>query len=240
MNQNRPMIAPKPQLEIVTGDATCARQPQWQLAQAITPQSAHAPAPFVPPISNLTEKQVEVLALMAEGLSNKQIARRLAIALGTVKTHVSQVLRRLNVVRRSEAIVIAQRMDSIRVRQQTHALRGEGLLAMLLPHATHATFPSGHVLFYRGEPARELFYLKNGVVTMPEVSARVGAGELFGEVGLFSADGRRTASARCETSVEAFVLTADKARELYFMNPHFAMHVLSAMAQRLSSHRLER
>lgn len=52
----------------------------------------------------LTSRELEVLALMATGATNERIAQRLVIATGTVKTHVKQILRKLRVENRAEAI----------------------------------------------------------------------------------------------------------------------------------------
>lgn len=51
----------------------------------------------------LTERQRDVLCLLAEGLSNKEIARRLALSHFTVRNHVSQILRSFNFLTRHEA-----------------------------------------------------------------------------------------------------------------------------------------
>jgi two-component system nitrate/nitrite response regulator NarL len=61
------------------------------------------------PVPDLTRRQARVLALIADGLSNKEIARSLGIEVATVKNHVHQLLRRLNVTRRSAAGAIACR-----------------------------------------------------------------------------------------------------------------------------------
>jgi len=58
----------------------------------------------------LTPRQVEVLGLVAEGLSNKAIANRLSMAENTVRVHVSAILRFLDVTNRTEAGVAASRM----------------------------------------------------------------------------------------------------------------------------------
>lgn len=52
----------------------------------------------------LTSRELEVLALMATGATNERIAQRLVIAVGTVKSHVKQILRKLRVENRAEAI----------------------------------------------------------------------------------------------------------------------------------------
>lgn len=56
------------------------------------------------PVSTLTAREQEVLALLNIGLSNKQIARQLSIRLATVKNHVHSILAKLNVKRRGEAV----------------------------------------------------------------------------------------------------------------------------------------
>jgi DNA-binding NarL/FixJ family response regulator len=58
--------------------------------------------------TTLTMREREIVALIAEGLSNKQIARRLTITLATVKHHVHNVLEKLQVERRGEAVVAAR------------------------------------------------------------------------------------------------------------------------------------
>jgi NarL family two-component system response regulator LiaR len=58
-------------------------------------------------LASLSQREREVLTLMAEGLSNLQIAERLGIGEKTVKTHVSNVLGKLNVTDRTQAAVYA-------------------------------------------------------------------------------------------------------------------------------------
>jgi len=60
-------------------------------------------------IDSLTARERSVLALLAEGLSNKQIARRLDLTEGTVKGYVSQVLDKLGVADRTQAALLAHR-----------------------------------------------------------------------------------------------------------------------------------
>lgn len=61
------------------------------------------------PGQNLTEREREVLALMIEGLNNVQIAGRLTVSPSTIKSHVSNILAKLGVASRTEAVTLALR-----------------------------------------------------------------------------------------------------------------------------------
>ncbi|GAA2078855.1 response regulator [Microbacterium hatanonis] len=72
------------------------------------PAVSAAPTPH-PASTSLTEREAEVLRLMAEALSNAEIAARLFIGDATVKTHVSNVLQKLGARDRVQAVVLAHR-----------------------------------------------------------------------------------------------------------------------------------
>jgi DNA-binding NarL/FixJ family response regulator len=57
------------------------------------------------PLETMSEREMEILALVAEGCTNQDIAVRLAIAHGTVRTHLYHIFRKLCVRRRTEAAV---------------------------------------------------------------------------------------------------------------------------------------
>ncbi|MEQ1714627.1 MAG: response regulator transcription factor [Hyphomicrobium sp.] len=59
----------------------------------------------------LTPKQLSVLKMLRQGLLNKQIAHELKIEETTVKAHVSEILRKLNVASRTQAVIEAQKID---------------------------------------------------------------------------------------------------------------------------------
>ena len=65
------------------------------------------------PLEGLTDREREVLQLMAEGLSNKSIAFRLEISEHTVKFHVNGILRKLGAQSRTDAVVRATRLGWI-------------------------------------------------------------------------------------------------------------------------------
>ena len=67
--------------------------------------SAQASFPRMDPADPLTEREVEVLRLMTGGYSNREIARALKVAEGTVKNHVSSILSKLGVRDRTRAVL---------------------------------------------------------------------------------------------------------------------------------------
>jgi LuxR family maltose regulon positive regulatory protein len=76
------------------------------------PRKAPAP-PAQPLIEPLSPRELEVLRLVAEGLSNREIADRLVISVGTVKTHVHNILGKLDVRGRTQAAARARELDLI-------------------------------------------------------------------------------------------------------------------------------
>jgi DNA-binding NarL/FixJ family response regulator len=66
-------------------------------------------APHDSPIEPLTEREREVLVLLAQGHSNREIAKQLVLAEGTVKNHVSNILGKLQAENRTQAAEIARR-----------------------------------------------------------------------------------------------------------------------------------
>lgn len=62
---------------------------------------------------NLTDRELNVLELITQGLSNKKIAEQLNLSIGTIKSHVSSILGKLNVTSRTEAAVKATQLEIV-------------------------------------------------------------------------------------------------------------------------------
>jgi two-component system nitrate/nitrite response regulator NarL len=93
--------------EIVAGKTVVAPELTPVLARVVQGEAIDEQQPESSPFDELTPREVEILCLLAEGQSNKLIARNLGISDGTVKLHVKAILRKLNVHSRVEAAVMA-------------------------------------------------------------------------------------------------------------------------------------
>lgn len=181
----------------------------------------------------LTPTETQVLAIMVEGKTNQEIADTLGKALGTVRTQVQSILRKLQVRNRSEAIAMATRIVAV-VNSQIGDLDRKGLdITGLLPHMRHRIVREGTVLFRKGDESRHLFLLQRGRIRLEEFHATLGQNDTLGEIGIFAPDHLRTCTAVCETDVALFEIDAEKVRQAYFLNPQFALHIINKITTRL-------
>lgn len=79
-----------------------------------SPTASAAPVAVAPELATLTEREREVLELLAEGISNAEIAQRMWVGEATVKTHVSKVLMKLGLRDRVHAVVYAYENGVVR------------------------------------------------------------------------------------------------------------------------------
>ncbi|MFD9884847.1 response regulator [Streptomyces alboflavus] len=91
-----------------SGDALFAPSVTRRLVEAFAVRSGAVPAEEPPPdLAALTGRELEVLKLIARGLSNAEIADRLYISEATVKTHLNRTMNKLDLDTRAQAVVIA-------------------------------------------------------------------------------------------------------------------------------------
>ncbi|MDQ0595998.1 DNA-binding NarL/FixJ family response regulator [Streptomyces canus] len=90
------------------GDALFAPSVTRRLVEAYAQQDRSTPdAQPLPSLGTLTPREVDVLKLIARGLSNPEIADRLSISEATVKTHLNRAMTKLGLNSRAQAVVIA-------------------------------------------------------------------------------------------------------------------------------------
>src|SRR5215813_15132476 len=112
------------------------------------------------------------------------------------------------------------------------ALERELSLEWMLPFVKRESFKAKEPLFHKGDAADKLYYLEQGTVWLPEVNKTVHAGEIIGEMGVFSPFKERTASAVCATDSTFLVLSESTALELYYQNPDFGLCMLRTIIRR--------
>jgi hypothetical protein len=119
------------------------------------------------------------------------------------------------------------------VRQATAASSAPPSIDWLMPHMTKIEAKADEVLFRQGDIADAMYFLTDGRVRFEEVNVEVGKGNLFGEIGIFTNDQLRTATAKCAENCSLMKVSADKVRELYYQNPEFGFFLVGLITRRL-------
>ena len=99
-----------------SGDAVVAPSTTRRLIDRFAPMLPTGAAGTPPDLAGLTSREREVLALIAQGLSNTEIAERLFVSEATVKTHVGRVLAKLGLRDRVQAVVFAYETGLVKAR----------------------------------------------------------------------------------------------------------------------------
>ncbi|WP_329021599.1 response regulator transcription factor [Streptomyces sp. NBC_00690] len=92
---------------VAAGEALLAPTVTRRLITEFSKLGAIPKAPALSQVGDLTERETEVLVLIAQGLSNAEIASHLVVAESTIKTHVSRILVKLGLRDRTQAAVFA-------------------------------------------------------------------------------------------------------------------------------------
>ncbi|MEZ4705553.1 MAG: cyclic nucleotide-binding domain-containing protein [Caldilineaceae bacterium] len=103
----------------------------------------------------------------------------------------------------------------------------------LLPFMTLVQFKKAETLFQQGAAANKLYYLMSGSIHFPEVQKAAAPGEFIGEIGIFSAQKRRTATAVAACDSTLLTISDQKVIELVYQNPEFVLHLAQVIIRHL-------
>ena len=103
----------------------------------------------------------------------------------------------------------------------------------LRPLMQRKSVPAGEFLFRQGDEQGDIYLVVSGTIRLVEIDVTVGAGELIGEMAVFSPAMRRTLSARCETPVELLVMHNSEFLKRYYRNPDFGVYLVRLVERRL-------
>lgn len=110
---------------------------------------------------------------------------------------------------------------------------GDSGIEALMPYMAAEARPTGSVLFRNGDDATEMYVLTEGRIRLEDLGVDLMPGEIIGEIGVFSAHARRTATAVCAEDCRLQRISRDRVRELVFQNPRFGFYLLGLIADRL-------
>jgi CRP/FNR family transcriptional regulator, cyclic AMP receptor protein len=123
------------------------------------------------------------------------------------------------------------------IRDIDAAARSDLNAAWLLPFMRPQAFKAGDIMMRRDEHATGAFYIASGEVEIVEYGKVAGPGTLLGEIGLFTPDGRRTSTVRCQTDVQAAHIDYERFKQLYYQNPEFGFRLLHLIVARLQENK---
>jgi CRP/FNR family transcriptional regulator, cyclic AMP receptor protein len=118
------------------------------------------------------------------------------------------------------------------IRRVETASKGDLSTEWLRPFMKEAQWNAGEVIFNRGDHADRL-YMITGDIHLEQIDHTIRAGDLFGEIGLFSADHKRTQTARALTDVDLLWISEGELAQICYQNPGIAFYFLKLTTNRL-------
>jgi CRP-like cAMP-binding protein len=135
------------------------------------------------------------------------------------------VLLPLNIARTVQMLRLMRRVEC--------AVKSDLSIESLRPFMKKAGWKAGEVLFSQGDYADRLYMILAGEVRLVEIDHTLRAGDLFGEIGLFSTDHRRTQTARAITDVELLWISEGDFAQICHSNPGLSFYFLRLTTNRL-------
>jgi len=167
-------------------------------------------------LSLLRATVAKIDALCAEGLSLETACKN---ADATPRSY-----------RRWKELLAFSRADEVEVRLESFA----SILPQLETEFGRTSFAAGETLFRLGDYADHMYVVVSGAVRVEEIDAMVYAGEVVGEIGVFSEAHRRTASAVCAEECELVRIPRDRAIEMSSRTPGIGLAMTQIIADRLT------
>jgi hypothetical protein len=113
------------------------------------------------------------------------------------------------------------------------ATQGDFDFEWLRPYMRPLSLPAGTTLYRKDELAEDAFVVVKGEIELPELGVKLGPGALFGEMGLFTDENRRTAGAVATDDVELLCVRYTDLLQLAAQNPRFGFYLMRLMMQRM-------
>jgi len=136
----------------------------------------------------------------------------------------------INIFRAAQMVRLTRR---VRVAAASNDLSG----VWLRPYMRRRRLRKDAILFRKGDEAKRLYFLAEGQIEFVEIGQTMEPGRLFGEIGFFAPDKRRTLTARCATNCTVLQMDETTFKTLYFQNPAFGFEVVTLVAGRLLADR---
>ncbi len=128
----------------------------------------------------------------------------------------------LNIIRLNE---VRSTIRSIRAMQRQSKPHD-----FLIPYMTRSTVQAGTFLFKRGDHADTVYLLVRGTIFLPDINKRLAAGDILGEVAIFSDHATRSTTAVCEDECELLRIKGEKVLELFYQDKTFAFQIARALS----------
>ena len=135
------------------------------------------------------------------------------------------VLLPLNIIRLRQMLTL--------IRQIEDATKQDLNMNWVKPFSSTRNVAAGEVLFHRGDPAHEMFFIVSGRFRVRERCVDLKTGDVFGELGLLHAGQTRSAGVECTEAGQLLRISYDQVKQLYLQDPKFGFYLLHLVSQRL-------
>ena len=135
------------------------------------------------------------------------------------------VLLPLNVWRGVQMLRLIKRVEA--------ASKGDLSIDWVRPFMKEVRVKAGDIVFNRGDHADRLYMIIIGEIHLEQIDHTLHAGDLFGEIGLFSAEHQRTQTARASSDVDLLWISEGELAQICYQNPGIAFYFLRLTTNRL-------